>query len=189
MAVWGEGLESDLCCCLASGGSPGARPISSHFTHAWCVTGALPVVVLVLNSRVGGYAYVLRPCRPFKRSFLKIQSFFHHPTPTDCYSWKSWRRIFPALEPWAVWSGLGLGSPAPKVLSPDFYPPHVNVGPPMPIPLLPLCTTPRLPTSLPWLHVSAPPTPAPPTPALPTRLDKFGFFKSLAVALPYSLIF
>ena len=51
-------------------------------------------------------------------------------------------------------------------IPPDFYPPHVNVGP---FELRSLCT------------VSA-------TLPLPPNLDECGFFKSLVVRLPYSLI-
>ena len=63
-----------------------------------------------------------------------------------------------------VWSGAGIAQC--RGILPDFYPPYVNVGPPV---LLPL--TPR--------HVST----------LPTHLDEHGFFKSLVVGLLYSLIF
>ena len=81
----------------------------------------------------------------------------------------------------AVQSGLGLGLLAPKVSLPLFIPPHVNAGPSMPVRLPPLshCTTPHLLTSPLHLHVSA----------LPTHLDECGFFKSLIVGFPYSLIF
>ena len=37
------------------------------------------------------------------------------PTLTGFYNQKLWGFIFLVLEPWAVWSGLGLGSLAPKV--------------------------------------------------------------------------
>ena len=73
-----------------------------------------------------------------------------------------------------VWPGITHSQGVP----PDFHPPHVNVGPPMPIPL-PLHTTRCLLASLPHLLISSP----------TTHLDKCGFFKSLVVRLPHSSIF
>ena len=67
---------------------------------------------------------------------------------------------------------MGLGSCAPEVSLPHFYPQPVCVGPPV----LCLCMSLHLRTSLP---LSAP----------PTCLDGCGFFNSLIVGLPYSLIF
>ena len=94
------------------------------------------------------------------------------PTPTGFYSQKLWGFIFLALEPWAVQSSLGLGS-----VTPNFYPPQVNVVWPITIlPPSPLRSTLHLSASL---HISSP----------PTRLDECGFFKSLVVGLSYSLIF
>ena len=43
------------------------------------------------------------------------------------YSQKLWGLTFLMLEPWAGWSGVGLGS-----LTPDCYPPHMGVGLPVP---------------------------------------------------------
>ena len=65
-------------------------------------------------------------------------------TSTGFYSQKLWRLQFLVLEPWVGWSGLGPGS---LRYLPNFYPPHVDVGPPV----LCLCTTlhtPALHTSL-----------------------------------------
>ena len=47
-----------------------------------------------------------------------------------------------ALEPWAMGPGVGLGLLAPKISLPNFYPPHVDVGPAhsMSPPLLPVWT-------------------------------------------------
>ena len=53
----GEGLQERLFHFLASGDFPDTRPISSHFTHCPYVTGALPAVALVLNSRARGFLY------------------------------------------------------------------------------------------------------------------------------------
>ena len=92
--------------------------------------------------------------------------YFATPTPTGFYSQKLWRFIFLVLEPRAVWSGLGLGSLASKVSLPIFYPPHVNVGLPVPPPSPPplyatpcLCTSPPVSTSLLllpiWMNVAS----------------------------------
>ena len=78
-SVCGEGLERRQCHCLASGGLPGIRPISSYLTHSLYATGTLPAVALVLNPSVGGFVYVLRLCRLFKQSFLKIWQVFPPP--------------------------------------------------------------------------------------------------------------
>ena len=103
------------------------------------------------------------------------------PTPTGFCSQNLWGFIFLVLEPWAVWSGLGLGSLIPKIFLPNFYLPHMNVGPPVPVLLLPpsLCATLHLLASLPHLCVSAP----------PTCLYNCDYFKSLVDRLPYSSIF
>ena len=57
---------------------------------------------------------------------------------------------------WVVWCGTGI--PCSRGVPPDFYPPHVDVGPPVPC-----------------LHVSVP----------LTCLDECDFFNSLVVGLPY----
>ena len=67
-------------------------------------------------------------------------SFFHHPNPHWVYSQKLSGFLFSSLKPRAAWSGLGLGSLTHKV-SPDFYPPHMDVGLPVLPPLLPHCLT------------------------------------------------
>ena len=78
-SVLGEVSKRGLCHCLASGGFPGTHPISSHFTHSLYVTGTLPGVALVLNPRVGRFAYILKPCGLFKWSFLTIWQFLPSP--------------------------------------------------------------------------------------------------------------
>ena len=49
------------------------------------MTDSLPAGALVLNPRVGGFAYILRPCKPCKRSFLKIWQFPPLPQPPLLY--------------------------------------------------------------------------------------------------------
>ena len=39
------------------------------------------------------------------------------------------RLIFLALEPWAGGFGVGLGLITPEISRPNFYPPHMDVGP------------------------------------------------------------
>ena len=163
-------MERGQCHCLASGGLPGTHPISSYFTHSPYVTGTPYVLV---NPRVGGFVYLLRQCGPFKQSLLKIWQFLLPPQ----HHWFLWHKIMGIHLPHAgtlgcaVWHGAGItcSSGVPRCL----YPPHLNVGPPI---LLPLHTSPCLSTSF---RVSAP----------PTHLHERGFFKFLVVRLPYSLIF
>ena len=98
------------------------RSLSPH------VTGALPAVALVLNSRGGGSAWVRSLCGFFKRSILKIDSFFHCPK----LQWFLQPEVMGTYLPGSgnlgcvVWPGAGIpyapGSP------PNFYLPHRNVG-------------------------------------------------------------
>ena len=125
--------------------------------------------------------YVLRPCRPFKHSFLKIQQFLPLPQSSLVFTSRSYEDL--SSQHWnpglcgLTWAGIAHSQGIP----PNFYPLYVNVGPPVPIlPLpLPLHATPHLLTSPLCLHVSAP----------PTCLDECGSFKSLVVRLPYTAIF
>ena len=119
MSVWGECSERGLCHCLASGGLLDTCPISSHFTH--CATGALPAVTLVLNPRVGGFTYILRPCGPFKWSFLKIWQFLPSPQSPLVFTARSHENLFSQCwNPWLCSLALGLGLLTPKVSLPIF---------------------------------------------------------------------
>ena len=128
---------------LASRGLSGTRTISSHFAHSLRATGALPGVALVLNPRVGGVVYVLRPCGSFKWSFLKIQCCFCRPNP----HWFLQPEVTEIYLPGAgalccaVWLGAGIA--CSQGIPSSFYTSHVNVGLPVPVPLLlpPLLTT------------------------------------------------
>ena len=114
--LFGVGSERGLCCCLASGGLPSTPPVSNHFTHFQYATGAPPAVALVLNPTVGEFAYVLRPCRPFKQSFLKIWLFLLPPQYPLFFTARSDGFYLPSMKPWAVQSGLWLlGLLTPKV--------------------------------------------------------------------------
>ena len=81
------------------------------------------------------------------------------PTSDGFYSQKLWGLIFLALEPWAWWSGVGLGFFAPEVSLLIFIH-YIWVWDSL------FCVSAR-----------------------PTRLDECAFFNSLVVELPYSLIF
>ena len=129
-SVWGEELERGQCCCLASGGLPGTHHISSHFTHFPYVAVALPAVALVVNPSVGGFAYVLMPCGPFKWTLLKIWHFLLPPKPLLVFT----ARSYVDLSSWhwnpglcsVTWAGIACSQGNP----PEFYPPHVSLGPP-----------------------------------------------------------
>ena len=99
------------------------------------------------------------------------------PNPTVFYSQKLWGFIFLVLEPWAVWSGLGLGLLASQVSFPVFIHhmwtwDHLFHWLPPPLPHHPLSSLPQLPVSSP-----------------PAHLDEYFFFKSLVVGLPHTSIF
>ena len=97
---------------------------------------------------------------PLRGHTWEPHRFFHCPNPTNFYSQKLWGLIFLTLELWARWSGVGLRS-----LTPNFYPPHVSVGPACSMSLHHFISTP------------------------PTRLNECDFFNFLVVRLPYSSIF
>ena len=166
-SVWGEGSESGQWHCLASEGLPGRK--LSQGTHPAPVSSLFPRMPLVPSS-CGSGAESQRGwvCGSSKFVWVLQEESPDNPavssatsTPTCLYSQKWWGLIL-ALERWAAGCSGGTSS--------NFYRPHVDVGLPV---LPPLPTTPMAP------HLSAP----------PTHLDKCGFFKSLAVRLPYSSIF
>ena len=102
------------------------------------------------------------------------------PTPTGFYCQKLWGFFFLAkILDYVVWPGAGMAHS--QGISPNFYPPHMNIGYPMPVLPLPppLLAILSLLVFLPRLHISVP----------PTCLDECGFFKCLIVGFPYSLIF
>ena len=112
----GNPLYHFVALCLASRGLPITCPVSSHVTHFPYMTGALPTVALVVNPRVDGFVYIVSLCGLFKLTLLKIWQFLLPLQTTFAfYSRKLWEYFFLALDPWAVWSGLGLGWLTPKV--------------------------------------------------------------------------
>ena len=59
-SLWGKESDRGQChCWLTFGDLPGTHPFSSHFTHFPYVTGAPPAVVLVVDPKVRGFAYIL----------------------------------------------------------------------------------------------------------------------------------
>ena len=90
------------------------------------------------------FAYVLRPCRPFKPSFLRLWQFLLLPQPALVFTARSYGTGSLGC---AVWPGAGIA--CSQGIPPDFYLPHMNVGLPVPQLPLPLCSTPHLLASVP----------------------------------------
>ena len=115
------------------------------------VAGSLLATVLVLNPRVGWFAYILGPCGSFKWIFLRDQKFL---LPHQCpliFTARSYEALFlrTGTQGCVVWPGAGIAC-SPGV-PPSFYLPHMNVQPPFHSPLLP-----PLPLLLPHCVLSAP---------------------------------
>ena len=150
-------------------------PIFNHFTHFLYVTGALQAASLLVKLRVGGFAYILSLCRPFKHK--KILPVPLPPQPSLVYTGKSnGGSSSHCWHPWLCILAWGWDcSLAPRVSLLIFIyymwmwdntfhhfcqlpTPHcVSAG---------VCDSASL-----------------------TRLDECGFFNSLVVWLPYSSIF
>ena len=145
------------------------------------MTGTLPTVALVFNPRVGGFAHILQTMWAHQAEFPEnLAVSAASPTPTGFYCQKLWGFFFLAkILDYVVWPGAGMAHS--QGISPNFYPPHMNIGYPMPVLPLPppLLAILSLLVFLPRLHISVP----------PTCLDECGFFKCLIVGFPYSLIF
>ena len=142
--------------------SPSFLPISSNFIFSSYDTDDLPAIVLMLNPTVYGSVYVLSSCGPFKMSLLKIQQFLLLPQLPLVFI----ARNYGDLSSWSwntgcvVWPVAGI--PCSWGIPPDFYLPHMNVGPHF---LMLLCTAPRLCASSPvsmdlpllpvWMNVAS----------------------------------
>ena len=151
-------------------------PISGHFTYFLYVTGTLPAVALVLNPRVNGFTYILRPHGPFKWSLLEIQQFLPSPQPPLVLQ-PHVMGIYvpgPGTLYCVVWPGAGIAHS--QGIPPDFYLPHMNVGSPVPAPP-PLHATCLCLSTCPYISASL------------TCLDECVLFKSLIVQFPYRSIF
>ena len=147
--------------------------------HLPPVTGAFPAFALVLNLRVGVFAYILSPCWSLKQSLLKLRQFLPLPQPLLFFIARSYGDL-------SFWHW----SPGPCGLAWGWD--H----------LLPRCPSSFLSTSCECgtAHYAAIPASLHHTesqhfstclcvPAPPTCLDERVFFKSLVVILPYSSIF
>ena len=105
---------------MASVGLLGARPTPSPLTHFPYVVGAFPAAAM-------GFVYFLSPCRPFK--WQKSSRLFCHPNP----HWFLKSEVMAVYLPIAgnlgcvVWPGAGMAHS--QGIPPNFYQPHVNVGP------------------------------------------------------------
>ena len=127
MALCREGSERGQCCCLASGVvsrrklSPCTCPDGRHFNFSLYATGALPAAASMLEPRGSESAWVLSLLRALQEETAEnLAVSFAAPPPTGFYSQKLWGFIFLALEPWARWSGMGLGFLTPEVFLPIF---------------------------------------------------------------------
>ena len=111
--------------------------------HSPCAaTGAL-----LLNPREGGSVYILSSCSLFKWRLLKICQFLPLPRPPLFLQPEVMGIYLPCAGTLdsVVWNGVEI--PHSQGIPPDFYPPPVNVGPPILPP--PLCATLGLHTSPP----------------------------------------
>ena len=102
-----KGLERKQCCLLGS--------CPNHFFHFPYATGAILIAALVLNPRVGGFAYILGWYGPFKWTLLRDWQFLLPPQAPLVFA--ATRLYFLALAPRAARSGLRLGSLDPQLLS------------------------------------------------------------------------
>ena len=117
-----EQPASLLCGCVRGGlkeGSPGFWVFTWHHFQSlhplpvcnWRPSSCFPGV-----SQSGWVCICLKTVWALSVNFPENpEASSAAPTPTGFYSQKLWGFIFPALEPWTVRSGLGLGSLAPKV--------------------------------------------------------------------------
>ena len=84
----GEGWEREQCHLLSS------CPVSSNFPYFLCLTGTLVAVSLVLNSRVGGFAYILGLCGSFKQTLLRYHQFLPPTQPLLILAARSYKGLF-----------------------------------------------------------------------------------------------
>ena len=102
-----EGSGRDQYCLL------GSHAVSSLFSHFPYVTGSLLAAALVLNPRLGGFAYILGPCGYFKWTLLRDGQSLPPSQPPLVFT----VRIYEVSFPWAgtlsckVWPGAGILAP------------------------------------------------------------------------------
>ena len=109
----------------------GFHHISSHFPCFLYATGTLPATALVLNPRVGLYAYILGPRSSFKRTLLRDWQFLSLSQTSLVFIARGYEALFLGAGTLGcvVWPGAGIAC-SPGVSS-AFYWPQVNVGPPI----------------------------------------------------------
>ena len=149
-SVWGEVKVGTVLLLADFWGLTWPLPVSSHFTHFLCTTGALSAAVLVVVPRVGGFV-----C---SSALLRNWQFLPQPQPPPwVYSTFFFWHWSPGLRS-LDWDWARLLT---RCLL-EFYP-HVNMGwikglpvPSVTIALLPLCTDslslPILPV---WMYVAS----------------------------------
>ena len=111
------------CCCLAAGGLLSTRPTSSHFTHFPYATG--------VGSQMGGFAHVIGLCGPFKETLLRDQQFLQLPQPNWLLQPEVMRFYLPSAGNLGCTVCPRAGIAFSPGILPNFYPPHMNVGPPI----------------------------------------------------------
>ena len=117
-----------LWLCVGGGFGDGTVPLPGfwrfarqlpHFQslHPFPVCNWHPPSCCSSAESQSGFVNVLRLCRPFKHSLLKIQQFLSLPQPLLVFTTRIYGDLpyLLVLELWAVLCGLGLGSLAPKV--------------------------------------------------------------------------
>ena len=154
-------------------------PCSIHFTHFPYTTGALLAIAQVVNPRVGGFAYILSPWRPFIQTPLKIWQFIPPTQPPPVFTaWNYGDDSSQCWNPGLCNLAWDLDCSLQRYLS-WFLSTTCECGTACSI------TTAASPCHTTSLRLSAHLCNSTP----PTHLDECGFFKSLVVRLPYSLIF
>ena len=131
-----EGSQRGECRGLDSGVSPGRKPgtgpVASHFHFSLCATGAPPAIALVRNPRGGWSEEVPSPVQALKRRVLRILQFLPLPQSPLVLTARGYRNLLS----WRWNPGQGVwceaGTPHSRGVPPDFYPPHVGVGHPVP---------------------------------------------------------
>ena len=132
MALYVEGSEMEQWYLLAllserklspSSHPEDRQPISSHMS-------LMPFNLLSLCWISEEVSLSKSVHRPFKRNYLLLQKFLYSTAsmPTGFYSQKLWRHI-PGTGTLGLGSWCGAGTPHSWDIPPNFYWPHVGVGP------------------------------------------------------------
>ena len=96
--------------------SPSSRPDARCFSSSPYASGVLQSTGLCCIPEGVSLSKSVCGARPFMRRGLRILQFLLPTQPlVGFYSQKLWGHIFLALEPWAGWSYMGLGSHASRI--------------------------------------------------------------------------